>query len=159
MTKLISIFFAALLLLVAAGCSENSTDSNGGALTMGTMKCKVDGSSWQSANAMAVKAGADAINISGANYNMQTQVTESISFTITGTIVEGPSNNVSMGQYSVGNISNPMAATLYNSITPSINITTVNDSEISGTFSFTGSTNAGASKNITEGQFRVKFVN
>ncbi|MBS4001009.1 MAG: hypothetical protein KGZ71_11065 [Desulfobulbaceae bacterium] len=159
MAKLISIFFAALLILVAAACSDSSTNSNSGALTMGTMKCKVDGSSWQSMNAMATKAGTNAINISGANYNIQTQVTETVSFTIVGSIVEGPSNNVSIAQYSVGSTSNPMGATLYNSTSASINITTVNDSEISGTFSFTGSTNAGASKNITEGQFRVKFVN
>ncbi len=159
MSKLISIFFAALLLFVAAGCSDSSTNSDGGTLTMGTMKCKVDGSSWQSMNAMAVKAGTNIINISGANYNIQTQVTETVSFTIVGTIVEGTTNTVSIAQYSVGNTSNPSGTILYNSTTASINITKVNSTEISGTFSFKGETDDGASKNITEGQFRVNFVN
>lgn len=159
MTKLFSLFLAALFVLVAAGCSDSSTNNTNGELTMGTMKCKVDGASWQSMNAMAVKAGAAAISISGATTNIQTGETTTISFTISGEIVEGTGNTISIGQYAVMNINNPQQQTLYNAVNPSINITKVNSEEIQGKFSFKGETNAGQSKNITDGEFRVKFVN
>ncbi|PKL84939.1 MAG: hypothetical protein CVV22_10325 [Ignavibacteriae bacterium HGW-Ignavibacteriae-1] len=158
MTKLISIFFAALLLFVAAGCSDSSTNPDNG-LNLGTMKCKVDGTSWQSVTALAAKAGNEGVTISGATMNIQSQQTETVAFTIAGTIVEGSSNTISLAQYATVKNSNSSDYSQYVSIAPNINITKVNDVEISGTFSFTGKNDKDESKVITEGQFRVKFVN
>jgi hypothetical protein len=158
MTKLISILCATFLLLAAAGCSDSSTNPDNG-LNMGTMKCKVDGSSWQSVTAVAAKGGNEGVTISGAKLNIQAQQTETVAITIAGTIVEGSSNTISLAQYVTVNNANSSDYSQYVSVAPTINITKVNDTEISGTFTFTGKNDKDESKVITEGQFRVKFVN
>jgi hypothetical protein len=121
------------------------------------MKCKVDGSSWQSVTALAAKAANEGVTISATKMN--TQQTETVSFTIVGTIVEGSSNSISIAQYVIMNNANPSDYSQYVSATPTINITKVNSTEIAGTFSFTGKNDKNESKVITEGEFRVKFVN
>ncbi len=159
MTKLFSWFFASVLFIAVSACSDNSTNNDDNGIVMGTMKCKVDGQSWQSMNATATKAGSNIVTVNGASTNIATGEVLGVSLTITGEIVVGSSNTVTLAQYSVSNINNPTQSTLYNSTTPSLNVTKVSATEIEGKFAFTGTTDGGVSKKITEGEFKVKFVN
>lgn len=159
MTKLFTWFFAIMLILAVSACSDNSTNNDDNNIVMGSMKCKVDGQSWQSMNATATKAGSNIVTIGGASTNIATGEVLGVALTITGEIVVGSSNTVTLAQYSVTNINNPMQATLYNSTTPTLNITKVSSTEIEGKFAFTGTTDGGATKKITDGEFKVKFVN
>lgn len=155
--KSFSILFLSLFVFVIMSCSDDSTtspndDTTG--LQIGQMTAKVDGSSWTSASAMAVKVSDGFYTVSGASLTAN-----SISITVS---TSNPGINIfdGNGYYNIIDISNPLNQKVYASSSINYKVTKFADNIIEGTFSFTGQMQNGeGTKSITEGKFRVKVVN
>lgn len=147
---------AFVMIFGSTACSESSANSNNDDLKLGSMTCKVDGEVWNSMSALAVKVGSSAISINGTNAPPG-GVVQSIAFTITGEIKEGPVAGVSTSSFSHTDKDNNTVS--YNSLEPEINITRMSGGELRATFSFTGTSDGGDTKIITDGSFRLKYNN
>lgn len=154
MKNFMTILFVFAMIIGASACSESSTNSNTDEMKLGSMTCKVDGETWNSMTALALKVGSYSISIN-AKTSLTGGAIQSIAFTITGDIKEGPVTGASTASFSHTDKDNN--TTSYNSMTPEITITRISDGELHGTFDFTGTTDGGEAKVLTDGSFRLKL--
>ncbi len=155
--KLFAFAFIALSLLFVS-CSDdddNGTNSNNSStLKIGEMKAKINGQSWSSASALAIRAGGINIQISGGTMDASSSISITIDKENPGSYFDGN------GFYSELDIQNPQNTKTYAASEIQYEIAKFGDNEIEGTFSFTGTlVNGTEEKVITEGKFRVSFVN
>lgn len=153
----------ALIFSSLTACSGDDGGGDGGGSNMATyIKAKVDGQAFTTfetngfLSAIAEKDG-DAIYVIGS-------ATDGTAMTITLTGITAPGTYVidgTEGNNGIAYVANDVA---YSSITTcenhegSVTITTINDTKIEGSFSFTGNKNdCSGSKSITNGKFRGTF--
>lgn len=151
--------------LTISACDSDSDDGGDGNVTLGKMEAKVDGTQWDASNATAstVTAGGFSIlTIAGAKATNSNTSADAmtISFSL------APGENLSTGTYTLGtaplaSMSFTPGADLTNTIlglTGTVTITTINDDEVKGTFSFEGeSALSGDTSSVTSGSFDVEF--
>lgn len=153
----ISLVLAATLFQFACSNSNepSNTDNDASSLKMGEIKCNVDGKSWTSMNALAIKSPAT-VNIAGATYNLGTGLSEQLAIVITGELKTGSIGQLSIGSFQRTNVAT-QATDSYDAPSPTCQITTVTDTEVAGSFSFKGTNKDGKSVNVTSGVFRCKL--
>jgi len=153
MKKWTSLVLLAIALVFAACSSDdNPTSSNPNDYVLGTLKASVNGKSWQSMQAMAVRVQGVNITVSGANISG-----ESISITFSDT---DPGSYFSgLGFYNIVDMQNPTDQKVYASTDAEYEIISFEDNVITGKFSFTGDLQNGeGTATITNGTFKVQLL-
>ncbi len=159
---------ALALVFTATSCSKDDDGGDGGDAASGIVKGKVDGtlvsSTTQLTSAMIINAGGTSTaSIQGTNMDGK-----GFNFTINGYEgvgsynIGGGANVFVVANYIEGNASNPSATKIWTapydtSVAGEINISESSDSNVKGTFEFTGKNDDGTTKVITEGSFNVDF--
>lgn len=173
-TKTIKHFSFAIVLALTtifSSCSSDSSGGGGGSASLGTVNAKVAGSNFSSMTVatFATKqtfGGVTTIIVQGSDATGKAiQMTLSGATVGTGTFEISDTASLSaIASYTETNISNPSASQTWaapyegSGVTGSITITEITDTNIKGTFTFTGKNQSGTdTKQITEGTFNVNF--
>jgi len=163
----------ALTLFISAAlfaCKSDDEGGSGGDAASGTVEAKVAGSNYKSdkqgTQAQRIESqGTTTILITSNEFSSGKNITLTISsgFDGIGTYQIGGGPNVFVNaQYVEGNANDPLDSQIWSapfdeSVAGEINVSAVSDSNIKGTFSFTGKNEDGSFKEVTEGSFNVDF--
>jgi hypothetical protein len=162
------------LSMLALSCSSSDDDGGGGggSTPSGTyIKAKVDGTQYVTYNIQGFSAGVATssgsgsgrlIMITGGN-DMNGNTAFSINLlgiNATGTYDIGPDSDSTLAFVMTGGSGVSYDTSNCAGATGTINITTLNDTKVEGTFSFTGKDdeNCTDSKSVTSGSFRGEFM-
>ncbi len=148
---------AVALLVPLAGCDSNSGGSTNPA-SAGTLTATIDGSDSFDANLVQASSQGGVLSVvgivnTGSGGATQTQINLTVPGASAGTF--NMSIGGAIGTYFDGDGTDPNDA--YASLSGTIVIDAFDASGASGTFSFDGSNNAGASVSVTDGAFDVTF--
>lgn len=159
------IAFLALALSFASCSSDSAGGSTGGAAGEGTITAKVDGKSFKSLSAATIGQVSDQVlQVIGSNAKGENISIQILSFNGIGTYdVKSDGDTFAVCSYTAIDLNDPQNTNnIYSSgydgavSVGSVDVTSVTDTNIKGTFSFTAKNQAGASKSITAGSFNVK---
>lgn len=150
--------FMFMLMLGVAACdsnSDNDNDNNNIPGGSGTMRADIDGATWSAANATATRisaGGFSTLTIAGADTGAKAMTVSFVGVTGPGTYTFGSNNLASMSWLP------DASGNAYLATAGSATITTINDDEVKGTFSFEGlRISDGATISITNGSFDVGY--
>lgn len=130
------------LTLLFSACEESPTDNT----VDGSMTATVSGASFTATSStVTARKTSGTIVVTGNSGN---SVSISLTFSASAT-----GSTTGMGVYTAG----PSADFVYNALTAQINVTKLDDTTVEGTFSFTGTNSAGATKSVTNGSFSADF--
>ncbi|AWI24564.1 DUF6252 family protein [Flavobacterium pallidum] len=167
--KMISKMSLIAVMFLALSCSSDSDGGGGGTASVGTITAKVGGSSFTSMTqgtqvSQITAGGTTTITMLGADASGKAISLTLHGVSATGTYQIGGENLISIiGSYVDTNIQNPQASVTYvaptegNAVMGSITVSELTDAKIVGTFNFTGTSDAGATKAITNGAFNLEF--
>lgn len=170
--KTIKQFSFALVLAVVttlSSCSSDSSGGGGGSASLGTLKAKVAGSNFTSMTAATfankqVAGGTTSIIVQGSDASGKVIQIAVMGTTVTaGTYQISDSSISAYAYYSEINIatmtSQSWGAPYEGSgVAGSITISEITDTNVKGTFTFTGKNETGSdTKNVTDGAFNVNF--
>ncbi len=170
--KQFGIILTMVLATVLTSCSGSDEGGGGGSAALGQIKAKVAGSNFTSMNLATfatkqVVGGTTTIIIQGSD-----ATGKAIQLMLYGTDgnagtfeISDEANITAIASYIEANISNPMASQTYAApyedagVAGSITISEITDTNVKGTFTFTGKNQDGAdTKAITNGAFNVNFT-
>lgn len=170
--KQIGIVFTIALATLLTSCSGSDGGGGGGTASLGTLKAKVGGSNFTSMSAATfatkqVVGGLTTIIIQGSDASGK-----AVQLILTGTDgnagtfeISDTANISAIASYIEANISNPMASQTWAApyenagVAGSITISEITDTNVKGTFNFTGKNQDGPdTKQITNGAFNINFT-
>lgn len=164
--------FLSLSMVVLSCSSDDDGGSSGGSVPNGTyIKAKVDGTQYVTYNIQGFSAGVATSTGSGAgrlimvtgSNDMGGETAFSVNLVginATGEYQIGPDSDSTLAFVLTGGSGVSYDTSDCAGATGTINITTLNDTKVEGTFSFTGKDdeNCTDSKSITSGSFRGEFL-
>jgi hypothetical protein len=170
--KQFGIVFALTLTTLLSSCSSSDGGGGGGSAALGTLKAKVAGSNFTSMSAATfatkqVVGGTTTIIIQGSDASGKAvQLILNGTDGTAGTFEISDTAGISaIASYIEANISNPMASQTWaapydgSGAAGSITISEITDTNVKGTFTFTGKIQNGTdTKAITDGAFNINFT-
>ena len=160
---------ALALVFTTSSCSKDDDGGDGGGAASGTIKAKINGNNFTSAEistqgTITNASGMQTFMLIGSNSSGQGIMVTIIGFDGEGTYQIGGGANISVAaSYSETDINNPMDTQVWqapfdDSIAGEIKFSEVTDTKAKGTFHFTAKNGGdGSTKEITEGSFNVNF--
>jgi hypothetical protein len=177
-TKTLKHFIFGIVLAVTTFLSSCSSDSDngggGGNAALGTVKAKVGGANFTSMNLATfatrqLVGGITTVVVQGSDASGKAiQIMLTGGATVgNGTYQVSDSTGITaIASYTEVNISNPLASVTWaapyegSGVAGSVTITEITDTNVKGTFSFTGKNQSGTdTKQVTNGAFNVNFSN
>ena len=165
-----NVFLVLLLSLAVVACNKSDDDgSDGGDAAEGTVTAKVDGANFTSMSiattAVQTSAGGTStLRVQGSDADGKGIILTIIGFDGTGSYnVGGGADIFTNAVYVEANVSNPAdsqswMAPFDDTVAGEINVSEINETNVIGTFSFTGKNgNDDSTKAITEGSFNANF--
>lgn len=146
--RLFSLLFCAVLLVA---CDSN--DSSDEDFATGTMEADLDGTAWQATNANANRisaAGISTLTIAGATVDADALSLALVNVTEAGTYDLGSGNTGSFTRQ--GDF-----RSVFTSTSGTVTISSINDEEVEGTFSFEAQDTSGNTLSVTNGRFKAGF--
>ena len=166
--KLLVVAFVATCVLSLQSCKTDDDGGDSGSASNGTVSASIDGSSYKS-DAVGTSVRQIVANGNTTTVITSNELSSSRNITLTlngvdsvGTYLIGGGANISIvASYIEANVSNPADAQIWSApfndtSTGEINIVTLTDSKIEGTFEFTGKNNQDDSTvRVTSGSFNL----
>ncbi|HIB36353.1 DUF6252 family protein [Mesonia sp.] len=161
------LLFLCMSIATLVSCSKDDDGGNGGSAAAGTIEASVDGSSFASMEIATTAVeqdanGATMIRVQGSNSDGEGMVLTIMGFEGTGTYeINGSGNLLTNAIYTETDLSNPMDTQTWlapydESVAGEIKVSEKTDTNIKGTFSFSGKNEEGGTvKEVTNGSFNV----
>ena len=168
-------FKKTILVLIAVvavsltSCKKDDDGGGGGDAASGTLKAKVDGSSYTSEPSLTMAVQTNSGGTSSLFITANTMNGRNITLSINGGFegvgtyeIGGGANIFVNATYVEVDASNPTDAQTWSApfddtVAGEISISEISDTSVKGTFNFKGKNSDGSFKNITEGSFNVNF--
>ena len=170
MKRFKNVFLVLLLSVAVVACNKSDDDGgDGGGAAEGTVTAKVDGANFTSMSiattaVQTTAGGVTTLRIQGSDADGKGIILTITGFDGTGSYdVGGGADIFTNAIYVEANVSNPTdsqswMAPFDESVAGEINISEINETNVTGTFSFTGkNSNDDSTKTITEGAFNANF--
>lgn len=138
-----------IVLIVLASCNNDDDDNN--SLPDPSMSANIDGISWTADVSLTGSTGGNVLLLTGAGSNGTQIVISVVNYTGESTYDIPSGNSNSFGRWNSG--TEQFSTTIGG--TGTVNVTTDNGNQVSGTFSFTALSLGANNASITQGEFTV----
>jgi len=145
----LTLFFAVFMI----SCEDDSNPLGSSGIELGVMTATVDGENFRTESASFSSAANQVI---GNDLDISSQSTQSISLSFIGKEIEVESYDNITATYIETSIGSQGNVETWSTVTAEVDITTATESEIAGTFSFTGFNPEDDSEVNVSGEFRVE---